>query len=307
MAEQNQMAGKSKQVAKPANTQEQKQEKPKPAKPAFKITSAKKRKRYLNALFYGDYGVGKSYLVATASEVPEMREVLYVNAEGGDESIKDFDLDIVDIEDYSQFARVHEFLRVHCKYRDAYQNEGDQEAKEKLKKLEAKFKFLDPADIDEPALYNTVAIDSLTEVQKYCMYQLLGIKVGEFALDIAPDQPQWDEWGKSAEMMRLLVRTFRDLPINTLFVCGQSENQDDRKRFCYNPLLPGKLANEVQGFFDVVGYMIAAPTEGGEMLRRLWLEPGQTFKAKNRFKDFTDRYIDNPSMADLAGYTLAKK
>jgi len=233
--------------------------------------------------------------------------VLYINAEAGDESIKSFDIDLVDVTNFSQFARVHEYLRQHCKLRDSYKDDGSQEARQKLIQYEASLKGLEEGDIDEPTLYYTVVIDSLTEVQKYCMYQLLGIEVGRYALDLEPETPQWTEWGKSAEMIRLLIRTFRDLPLHTIVVCGQAQEQDHQKRFHYGPLLPGKLANEVQGFFDVVGYFVAQPTEGGEMYRRLWLEPGQTFKAKNRFRDFDGRYLDNPSMADLAKLSLASK
>lgn len=297
MAAKNSVAGDSTVAAgteKPA---------PRAAQPAFRITSAKERKRYLNMLIYGDYGVGKSTLAATASEVPEMTEILYINAEAGDESIKGYNIDLVDISTFSQFARVHEYLRLHCNLRDRYLD-GDKDAREKLLKYE---ELLRGGTDTEPRLYRTVTIDTLTEVQKYCMYQLLGIKIGEYALDMAPDSPQWEEWGKSAEMMRLLVRTFRDLPIHTLVVCGRSQQEDERKRFHYAPLLPGKLANEVQGFFDVVGYMVAAPTEGGDMHRRLWLEPGQTFRAKNRFRGFTDRYIDEPTMAEIIKWTVESK
>lgn len=277
------------------------------AKPAFRIQSAKARKRYMNGMFYGDYGTGKSTLAATASEVPEMKHVLFVNAEAGDESIKHMDLDLIDVSNFGQFARVHEFLRLHCKLRDQWLNDKDEEAKKKLLYYEMTLKGLEEGEVTEPTLYHTVIIDSLTEVQKYCMYQLLGIQVGQYALDLAPESPQWDEWGKSAEMMRLLVRTFRDLPIHVFMVCGRGQEQDHQKRFHYYPLLPGKLANEIQGFFDVVGYLVAEPTEGGGMHRRLWLEPGQTFKAKNRFRDFKDRYIDDPTIADLARLTLENK
>lgn len=286
-----------------------------PAAPAFRIEASRQRRRYLNGLFYGDYGVGKTTLVATASEVPSMRAVLYVNAEGGDASIESFDLDTVTVSNYAQFARVHDFLRVHCKLRDIYLAAEDykgasaatrEEARLKLLKHEAHFRGVDPAALSkaEPTLYHTVIIDTLTEVQKYCMYQLLGIRVGEFALDSVPDAPELSEWNRAAEMIRILIRSYRDLSINALFVCARDESQDQQKRYHYAPMLPGKLGREVRGFFDVVGYMVAALTEGGEVHRRLWLEPGQTFHAKNRFRSFTERYIDNPSMADLAKYAL---
>jgi hypothetical protein len=274
------------------------------AEPAFQIVAARKRERYLNALVYGDYGVGKTTLIATASEVPKMRDVLFIDAEAGDASIENIDLDLVSISNYPQFARVHEFLRLHCKFRDAWLTKKDREAYTKLVKLEALFRGCAPEEITQPKMYRTVCVDSLTEVQKYCMYQLLGIKIGAFALDMEPEIPQFAEWNRSAEMIRLLVRSFRDLPMHALFVCARAEEQDQMKRYHYNPLMPGKLAYELQGFFDVVGYYVAAPTEGGDVHRRLYLVPGQTFRAKHRFSDFEGKYIDNPRMADLAKYNI---
>src|SRR4051812_24013364 len=40
--------------------------------------------RYLNGLFYGRHGAGKSTLVGSAADVPEMDDVLVIAAEGGD-------------------------------------------------------------------------------------------------------------------------------------------------------------------------------------------------------------------------------
>lgn len=255
-------------------------------------------RRWRNFLFYGDYGVGKTTLAASACEVPEMLDVIMASAEAGEMSVEEVypELDVVPITAYNQFARFHEFLKLHCKARD----EGNEDY---LRKLEARFRGVPESEIEKPRKYRTVIVDSLTEVQKYCMYQLLGIKVGEFALDIEPEQAQYAEWNKSAEMIRLLVRTFRNMPIHTIFVCARAVEQDEAKRFHYSPLLPGKLASEVQGFFDVVGFMVAAPNEGGDIQRRLWLVPGKTFQAKNRL-NFKGSYIDNPKMADLMKYSL---
>jgi hypothetical protein len=49
-----------------------------------------------------------------------------------------------------------------------------------------------------------------------------------------------------------------------------------------------------------VGYMQAGPGgEDGKITRRLHLQPGRTFLAKNRFGNVTVPYIDNPSMAEI--------
>jgi len=112
-----------------------------------------------------------------------------------------------------------------------------------------------------------------------------------------PENPQFKEWGQSQEMMRLLIRSFRDLDMNVIFVCAGQEQEDERKRRLFLPALPGKLASAFTGFLDFVGFLVAAPPEGGEVKRRLYLSPGQSYKAKNRFRNFTDQYIDNPTMA----------
>lgn len=249
-------------------------------------------------MIYGDYGVGKTTLAASCVDVPEMCDPLFISAEAGDMSIEELDMDMVQVQSYSQFARVHEFLRIHCKARD----EGDLET---LRKLEARAKGLDPSQIETPRQYRTCIIDTLNEVQKYAMYQLLGIVVGEQPLDVEPENPQFKEWNLATEMIRLLVRSFRDLPMNVIFVCSETVSEDDRKRRIRTPGLPGKLANEVQGFLDAVGYYVAATLEGGETRRRLFLTPGQTYQAKNRFPNWHGTYLDNPTMADI--YYLNRK
>ena len=157
-------------------------------RPSFVIKSAKASYQYLNLLIYGDFGVGKTSLAASAQDVLTMQDTIFIDVESGGRVIDDReDIDTVGINAFQQFARVYEFLRMHCKARDA--NDIDQ-----MIKLESYFKTRDPKQpyiVTEPKRYKTVIVDSLTEVQKYCMYQLLGVKVGEFALDMEPENPQY--------------------------------------------------------------------------------------------------------------------
>ncbi len=230
-----------------------------------------------------------------------MRDVIVLDAESGDTSLEDRPgLTTVRITNYRQFARVHEFLRLHCRYRDA-------DDIEKMCELEEKFRNAG-IDEDDPEYYvvdesnykifNTVVIDTLTEVQKYCMYQLLGVTVGDYALDMEPTSPEWDEWGKSAEMIRLLVRSFRDLPMHVIFVASEAEKEVG-KMTLRRPNLPGKLASEVQGFVDFVGYLTVTPGEGDKIIRRLYLRPGRTFQAKIRLPGNTTQYLGDPDIKSL--------
>jgi hypothetical protein len=266
--------------------------------PAFLITSPRRTERWLKMLAYGDFGVGKTTFGASARLVKVMQDVLLCDIESGDESLADLDdIDRIQINGFKVLSRVYEFLRMHCKYRD----ENNVTA---LRKMEARFKGIPEEEIITPKKYRTVIVDSLSEVQKYCMYMLLGIQVGETRLDDIPNTPEFKEWGQSSEMIRLLVRSFRDLPMNVIFICSEQLIEDERKVIHKRPNLPGKLGNEVQGFLDCVGYMVVfekpADEEGAPptMRRRLYVQPGRTFQAKNRFRTSV-QYINDPTMEGL--------
>jgi hypothetical protein len=269
----------------------------KPKPPPFQIVSSRASEKWLKILIYGVYGVGKTFLSVTADEVEEMRDVLFINAESGELSIPD-GIDKVDVYNYATVARVFEFLRLHVRYRDEKNEKG---LKELQDRLFDRTKLKDP---DRIRHFRTVIIDSLTEVQTYLMYQLLNVNPDKWMLDVTPESPEFKEWGQSSEMIQLLVRLFRDLKMNVIFVTSEQEVSDNNK-LLKRPNLPGKLAGKVQGFLDVVGYLDAATNADGDIVRRLWMQPGrEKFQAKHRFRNHpTLRFIDDPTMQDLHNLT----
>lgn len=232
-------------------------------------------------------------MAASADDVAEMKDVLFIDVESGDLTLQSRpNLDVIQINEYRTLSAIYEFLKLHCRARD------DNDA-EKLRELDQRVNGTDR----EPPRYRTVVIDSLSEVFRTCMYQLQGIKLGKQALDIEPDQPGFENWGKSTDMIRLLVRSFRDLPMHVIFVCSEKAADEKNKRASIGLNLPKALAAEVPGFLDVVGYLMVSTsgTEKGAMTteRRLCLSPGQNFLAKNRFSNFKEPYITEPSMSKL--------
>lgn len=275
---------------------------------------------WLSMLIYGDFGVGKTFLAGTAALVDDYSDVLYVALEGGEKGLKQLIKEgkkkginvaerilVIPVQTFKQYGNIYEFLKLHVKFRD----DNDMI---KLRRLEGQIKGFsseicrDDKELEKlipkPKKIRTVITDSLTEAQKYCMYQILGINPLTQRIDAEPDQAQYQDWGRSREMIQFLVRRLRDLPVNSIFICGQDTDQDSAKKWFYTPLLPGKLAGDVRGLVDVVGYYASIPQEGGRIIRRLFLVGGTYgnahIAAKNRFgENLKTSFIDDPSMATI--------
>lgn len=270
--------------------------------PPFALTSVRKGHRWLKILIYGKHGVGKTTLAASAVDSDALRDVFMISVESGKLVLEDNprikrvdDLDIAEVDNFKQIVKMYEFLSSHCKFRD----EGNIE---KMREYEAWLKGVAPADIKTPRQYRTVIIDSLTEAEAYCMYGLLGIH-GDFDMAQIDDDmktAEFAEYKKNNNMINLLSRAFRDLPMNVIVLCGQVYEQDEMKRFHYGPALTGKLRSQVQGYFDIVGYLAAgAVTEGSEAPRRLYVQPIGKWDAKNRRASYTEAFFDNPTMGSI--------
>ena len=275
---------------------------------------------WISMLIYGDFGVGKTFLAGTAAFVEDYRDILYIALEGGEKGLKQLvkegkangidvasHIMVIPVDTFKQYANIYEFLKLHVKFRDS-------EDIVNLRRLEAQIKGYDASVcqndaklaeiIPNPKRIRTVITDSLTEAQKYCMYQILGIDPLKQRIDQEPDQAQFQDWGRSREMIQFLVRRLRDLPVNSIFICGQDTDQDATKVWYYTPLLPGKLAGDVRGLVDCVGYYASIPLEGGQVTRRLFLVGGKygnaNIAAKHRFgSNLTSAYVDNPTMQTI--------
>ena len=262
--------------------------------PAFNITCPGEERSYIKLQIYGEYGTGKTTLAGTAQDVSDMANVLNIDAEGGNKVLASRgDIPSINVRDYDTFSNVYEYLRAHCLFRD-------NDDVENLKLSEAHFRNINAKDIKAPRIYNTVIIDSLSEVARYCMYKLMGVNIETTKLNEIPQRPEYAEWNSRQEMMLLLVRKFRDLPMHVIFVCSRQWDKDEFNRRFYAPNIQGKLGNEIQGFMDHVGYYtLETDAETKETHRYLMLQPGNTFQAKSRFVNFKDSYLIDPIFQDI--------
>jgi hypothetical protein len=285
--------------------------------------------RKLNLLVYGPYGHGKTTFVASALDVASMNDILFIAAEPGDMSITNRrTLDIVQVNEYRQIARIFEYLTLHVKWRNegntAKLLEWEKQLKDTVIPLEDQTKPVKAGrtwfeeqrlrtgkPMDEPYLYNTVILDSISELYKYLIYKFTGIDIGKTKLD--EEIEKMEEWQAAQELFSLFIRSFRDLDLNSLFVSAENI-EPERRNNRHNPLagqarpqMAGQMGTVIAGHLDIVGYLILTrdPEEGD--VRRMYLGAGYPgWLSKHRFQNLPDlEYVDNPTLSSLID--LARK
>lgn len=213
-----------------------------------------------NIFVYGDSGVGKTTLLGSADEVPEMRKVLILSFEDGERSIKD---------KYPNVERVKitRWDQVNEVYAEAASGKHD---------------------------YNTFGIDSVTEAQDLNMMHLFGNDTKR----IVEEGPSWEEYRMSLASMRLFIRAFKNLPYNMIFTCLTKEVTDQKRKTTNVRLfLTGQLAGQVPAFFDLVAYMYMKEVDG-EQTRLMLTRKTEEHIAKDRSGKLP-QVITNPTMKTL--------
>jgi len=233
---------------------------------------------WLNCLFYGPPGAGKTYLAATAQDHPATSPVLVLDVEGGTATLRHRpDIMVVRIKQIGDLVKVHSEI----------------------------LKAVESGDPDAP---KTTVVDSLTELQKLDMNDIMRALIQQHT-DRDPDVPSQREWGKSSNHVRQIVRKFRDLPTNVIFTAlDKTDVNMDTGSTRTLPNLPGKLAGEVPGFLDVVGYL-HTDIEKGKIERRLQVQPTARVTAKDRLGVLGQVMVNPtiPTMWDLLHTNGAKK
>jgi hypothetical protein len=272
----------------------------------FQINPLGNRQQYLKMLVYGKHGCGKTTLGATSVDCEPMRDVIFIDAEQGDAAVQDnpritnYELiSHVRVTSFKQVAYIHQFLTAHCIARDA--NDLP-----RLRELESRITGIPPQDIERPRMFRTALVDSLTEIDQYCLYALRGVNQEQLLDDPGDiDQVEWKGYGKNNEMVKMLVRAYRDLPMHVIFSCSDQYTQNEVKKFHYTPAMTGKLSTQVQGMVDIVGFLCvsAQENEDGELPRRMFIQPGEVgnarFDAKNRRAIYKGTFWDNPVMSQI--------
>ncbi len=206
----------TKQVAKPA------EEKPKVLTAetlgGLKIEKAIERAPFLNILVYGESGIGKTVLCGSASMVEAMSPVLILDVEGGVEPLRTMypQVDVIRIKTIKDLQNA---------YNELFRGKHN---------------------------YKTIVLDSLTEIQKVYMGEIM-VNVVKEDSDRDPDVPGMYEWNKNTEQVRKLVRAFRDLPVNTVLTALADQRTENNLTKTV-PSFSKKLIGEIPAIVDLVLY-----------------------------------------------------
>lgn len=225
------------------------------------ITKVADQPPRFNMLVYGESGVGKTTLAGSADLVPEMRKILVIDIEGGLLSIKNRypSVESVRVTSWEKMQEVYNYL-----YAGGHG-------------------------------YSTVIVDSLTEAQKMSMDRVMRKLVEEHE-ERSADVPGIREWNINIEQTRKFVRSFRDLPLNTIFTALPRTDKNERTGASRTkPSLSGKVADEVAAFLDVVAYLYTKEYNG-ENKRMLLCSATQDTVAKDR-TDKLGQVIVDPDMS----------
>ena len=186
----------------------------------------------LKLLVYGQAGAGKTSLI------PTLPKPVILSAEGGLLSIAEHDIPFLEVTSMDSLREAYAWL----------------------------------LDSDEAKQFDTVALDSISEIAEVCLSK---------EKSIAKDPRQ--AYGEMQTTMTEVIRTFRDLPKHVMMTAKLEKAQDEMGRMLYSPSMPGnKTGQSLPYYFDLLLAMRVEKDEEGISQRALMCDSDGLWQAKDR-------------------------
>lgn len=247
----------------------------------MKIYSLKKELPKINALIYGDPGAGKTLLAAGAADIPEMRDVLLVNIEGGTLTIRSKD-------------------NIHAV--DIGRDENGKPTGNTIKELE---------DITWNILTNqhgmgrfkTVIIDSVTELQTQDLEDLV-TEANKKNSNRSIDDISLHEYKRDGARLKRIFRHLRDAPINLIVTALPKKIVDDPKAekprvVEVRPSLTQSVALSLMGYVDFVWFLYKEEQGNKRFMLTQDLGPVKAKTRNQKFHEAIGQKVENPTLPAL--------
>jgi len=247
--------------------------------PPLKSLAEIEGEEFVNVLYYGEGGSGKS---TAAAHLAKLGKIIYVDAESGVKAkpLRELGVPVENIMPY-RVTSYEDLDRLYWSVKDMIDS--------------------------DPGSVAGVVFDSMTELQKKLMEDIRHKRhVKRTAVGMVDDEfsAEQDEWGKMTEQVRLISRRFRDLDCHVVFVCLAKREIDTDGAF-YRPALTPKFAVDMVGYVDVVCY--TEQKEGPQDDRSRFVavtRPVGKARGKDRFGALP-AVFPNPTMDRIIEYVQA--
>jgi len=235
-------------------------------------------KDYLRLIEFGPPGTGKTVFIGSGAGDPRVTPGLIIDVEGGVMSIRSKCIRLENLYDLWGGTKTIERpdIRQHPDINSkfvVYKPKTWQEMEDIVALIN------DPGD--KFNIYKSVTVDSLSELN---YLNLNSILKAEVLKNPRRDKQMYElqDYGKSANQLRMLVRVFRDMPIHSFYTAFANHLVNNAGQTTdITPSLVGKLAFELPGLVDIVGYL-RITRQNGENVREMLWQPDSTLRAKDR-------------------------
>jgi phage nucleotide-binding protein len=236
-----------------------------------KIHKASELAQNQNVLIYGDSGVGKTRLAASAPKVL----MLDVNDKGHDSVRRDIDPDYIQVEYWQEINDIYWYLQ-----------EGDHD-------------------------YSSVAIDTISNLQNVCMDFVLGDEASRDASrdPDMPARQAWGKVGKLMRTQIINYRNLplNVIFVAQLRAKQTGDDEDEESEIIYGPEVSPSVEKTLKAAVGTIGYLTKKEvivknkkkkTARREMRRRLLLGDSERYVSKDRNGVFPP-HIDAPDLSEM--------
>ena len=240
-----------------------------------------------NMMIYGEPGEGKTPLLGTVVDVPEMLPALLIDCDSGTLSVRD-----------------REGLNtLHLPKMAAQLTLQEKRDISPWKALEETYRWLSQDEHE----YKTIMLDGGTEIQRYCELEFIAFGIQKKTSgDHDPELAELADYRRIHERMKRMYMRFRDLQtkdgrrINFLATAHEGKAKDDLTgKMFIQPLFIGKATVLISSVFDIIGRLTTADVGSKKDVKVLVPAINGTARGRDRSGSLGS-FIEDPTMSKIA-------